>query len=224
MAENNRLHETLSACLDGEAGELELRQLLRSMSDDPRGDELRQRWRRYNVVRTTLARELPERKIDVADGVRQALEQEGAFKSSPPRGKGIQSASRFAIAASVAAMAVIGVRTVQFGAEPAAVSESPAVAAQTESPQLQPAINFDFDMPIAARTVGAGGTPMVSAPYAVNGPQVFRVAQPDPATAQDIQLYFDELMLLHAESAATSVNPSMLNLMRMPHQAPRANP
>lgn len=136
----------------------------------------------------------------------------------------MHSASRLAIAASVAAIAVIGVRSVQFGADPAALSESQSVAVQAESTPLQPAVNFDFNMPIAARTVGAGGTQMVSAPYAVNGPQMFRVAQPDPATAQDIQVYFDELMLLHAESAATSVNPSMLNLMRMPHQSPHANP
>jgi len=221
MAENNRLHETLSACLDGEAQELELRQLLRSMSED---DQLRQRWRRYHLARTTMMRELPARQIDVADGVRQALAlEEPHHASSSSRGKVIHSAGRFAIAASVAAIAVIGVRTVQFGADPAALTESPAVAAQTESTPLQPAVNFDFDVPIAARTVGAGGTPLVSAPYAVNGPQVFRVAQPDPATSQQIQVYFDELMLLHAESAATSVNPSMLNLMRMPHQAPRPN-
>lgn len=222
MAENNRLHETLSACLDGEAQELELRQLLRSMSED---DQLRQRWRRYHLARTTMMRELPARQIDVADGVRQALAlEEPHHASSSSRGKVIHSAGRFAIAASVAAIAVIGVRTVQFGADPAALTEPPAVAAQTESTPLQPAVNFDFDVPIAARTVGAGGTPLVSAPYAVNGPQVFRVAQPDPATSQQIQVYFDELMLLHAESAATSVNPSMLNLMRMPHQAPRPNP
>ncbi len=221
MAENNRLHETLSACLDGEAQELELRQLLRSMSED---DQLRQRWRRYHLARTTMMRELPARQIDVADGVRQALALEEPHHASSSRGKVIHSAGRFAIAASVAAIAVIGVRTVQFGADPAALTEPPAVAAQTESTPLQPAVNFDFDVPIAARTVGAGGTPLVSAPYAVNGPQVFRVAQPDPATSQQIQVYFDELMLLHAESAATSVNPSMLNLMRMPHQAPRPNP
>lgn len=222
MAENNRLHETLSACLDGEAQELELRQLLRSMSED---DQLRQRWRRYHLARATMTRDLPTRRIDVADGVQQALALEEVHKASsfPTRGKVIQSAGRFAIAASVAAIAVIGVRTVQFGADPAALTESPTVAAHTESTPLQPTVNFDFDVPIAARTVGAGGTPLVSAPYAVNGPQVFRVAQPDPATSQDIQVYFDELMLLHAESAATSVNPSMLNLMRMPHQAPRPN-
>src|SRR5690625_2366383 len=185
MAENNRLHETLSACLDGEAQELELRQLLRSMSED---DQLRQRWRRYHLARTTMMRELPARQIDVADGVRQALAlEEPHHASSSSRGKVIHSAGRFAIAASVAAIAVIGVRTVQFGADPAALTESPAVAAQTESTPLQPAVNFDFDVPIAARTVGAGGTPLVSAPYAVNGPEVFRVGHPDPATSQQLQ-------------------------------------
>lgn len=219
MTENNRLHETLSACLDGEAQELELRQLLRSMSQD---DELRQRWRRYHVARAAMAQELPMRRVDVADGVRQVLELEGIHRS-PVRGRIAQSASRFAIAASVAAIAVVGVRTLQFETDPAALIEPPALAAQMESASLQPVVNFDFNMPIAARTVGAGGSPLVSAPYAVNGPQVFRVTQPDPDISQDIQVYFDELMLLHAESAAGSVNPSMLNLMRMPYQAPPAN-
>lgn len=219
MAENNRLHETLSACMDGEARELELRQLLRDMAED---DELRLRWRRYNLARSAMTRELPPLRVDVADGVRQALEGEAIYKPSAV-GKVFQSASRFAIAASVAAIAVVGVRSYQFGADPleqTTPSQAAPLQAEATNP-LQPAVNFDI--PIAARTVGAGGTPLTSSPYAVNGPQVLRPIQPDPATSQEIQVYFDELMTLHAESASYSVNPAMLNLMRMPQQAPRPN-
>lgn len=215
MTANNRLHETLSACMDGEVGELELRQLLRAMGED---DELRLRWRRYNLARTTMSRELPPFHIDVADGVRQALEQEITYKSSA-MGQWLHSAGRFAVAASVAAIAVIGVRTYQSGSAPAEQMTVQEVALQSEVAPLQPAVNFDI--PIAARTVGAGGAALTSSAYTANPPQVFRPIQADAATAQEIQVYFDELMTLHAESSAHSVNPTMLNLMRMPQQSLR---
>lgn len=98
------LQESLSAVMDNEADELELRRVL-SASDEP---ELRATWARYQVARAVMHKELREPRLDIAAAVSAALAGEAQpvkVSRAPWRGLG-----RLAVAASVTVAVLAGVR------------------------------------------------------------------------------------------------------------------
>lgn len=100
---SDNLRESLSALMDGEATELEVRRLLRS--SDP---ALRESWARYHRVRETLVDDgVPFAGMDVSRRVADAIAAE-------PRSAGwrdlMRPLSGVAVAAGVAAVVVFGVR------------------------------------------------------------------------------------------------------------------
>ena len=107
---SERLRESLSAVLDGEANELELERILSRMGDD---QELRQTWVRYSAVHSVNSGgHVANLSLDVSQRVRAALHDEA---DSSPLNKSAGVARRllkpfasFAVAASVAATVVIG--------------------------------------------------------------------------------------------------------------------
>lgn len=78
------LHESLSAVMDNEADELELRRVL--AGDNP---ELRATWSRYQLARAAMHKELIEPRLDIAAAVSAALADEAApvTSSSGPAGE-----------------------------------------------------------------------------------------------------------------------------------------
>ena len=99
--------ESLSALMDGEAKELELRRLLQQFPDD---SALRAKWARYHVASSVIHRQrLPVVSLDLANAVRSAIEDD----MQSEKGAGHmwrKGATRFAIAASVALAVVTGVQ------------------------------------------------------------------------------------------------------------------
>ncbi len=98
MTAEDRDREALSALMDGETQELELRRVLDSISSDP---SLRDRWRRQQQVRELLQgqrRHLPD--VDVSTRVREVLDAKRSVSRNP-----IWS---MAVAASVTLAVVIG--------------------------------------------------------------------------------------------------------------------
>lgn len=99
--------ETLSALLDGEADELELRRVLKAMETDP---ELAQRWERYHLAQSVLH----DRGIGVSSSLSQnvaaAIDGEPALAKSPSNTPWQQQLSRIAIAACVAVVAVVALQ------------------------------------------------------------------------------------------------------------------
>jgi sigma-E factor negative regulatory protein RseA len=97
------LQESLSAVMDNEADELELRRVL--ACEDP---AQRAQWARYQVARAAMHRELLEPRLDLAAAVSAAIADEVSPKS------GIKSAwrslGRVAVAASVTVAVLAGVR------------------------------------------------------------------------------------------------------------------
>lgn len=69
---NDRMKESLSALVDGEADELEIRRILNQAEQD---DELRERWGRYQLIGAALRRE-PAYTTDLSKGILQALDGE----------------------------------------------------------------------------------------------------------------------------------------------------
>ena len=99
--------ETLSAMLDDEARDLELRQLLRDAHKHP---ELRQRWHREHMVRAVLHGETihPLGAGDLAARVAAALDAEDEAPAKRSVGNWGRSLGGLGIAASVAALVLVG--------------------------------------------------------------------------------------------------------------------
>ena len=97
--------ESLSAVMDNEADELELRRVLAAAGDDA---ELRGTWARYQMARAVMHKELLEPRLDIAAAVSAALADEptpGKVVGAPWRTLG-----RVAVAASVTLAVLVGVR------------------------------------------------------------------------------------------------------------------
>ena len=67
------LQESLSAVMDNEADELELRRVLAAAGDDA---ELRGTWSRYQIARAVMHKELLEPRLDIAAAVSAELAAE----------------------------------------------------------------------------------------------------------------------------------------------------
>ncbi|GAA0702474.1 hypothetical protein GCM10009104_34840 [Marinobacterium maritimum] len=111
-------NDSISALMDGEVGEFELRRTLEQVADDP---ELAQQWRRYHVARSALKGEAQAGlKVDISAGVMSALEQEPVYhpsvydrepdaaKPQKPVSRWWRSVSSMAVAASVTAVVILG--------------------------------------------------------------------------------------------------------------------
>ncbi|NQD96264.1 RNA polymerase subunit sigma [Pseudomonas sp. CrR25] len=127
------LQESLSAVMDNEADELELRRVL-SASDDV---ELRATWSRYQIARAVMHKELLEPRLDIAAAVSAALADEAVpVAKNTVRGPW-RVVGRLAVAASVTLAVLAGVRLYNqdevAGAQLAQQAAQPALA----SPQVQ---------------------------------------------------------------------------------------
>lgn len=100
------LQESLSAVMDNEADELELRRVLAAAGDDA---EVRGTWSRYQVARAVMHKELLEPRLDIASAVSAALADE-ALPSAAVNKKPWRMLGRVAVAASVTLAVLAGVR------------------------------------------------------------------------------------------------------------------
>ncbi|CAD5109112.1 sigma-E factor negative regulatory protein [Zestomonas carbonaria] len=102
------LHESLSAVMDNEADELELRRVLNAVDDA----ETRDKWTRYQIARAVMHKELLEPRLDIASAVSAALASEPAHHVRSPRSvtKRWRLLGRVAVAASVTLAVLAGVR------------------------------------------------------------------------------------------------------------------
>ena len=100
--------ESLSALMDGEAQELELRRLLQQLPVD---SELRVKWSRYQLVSSILNKQ-PHSGVssfELADAVQQAIRQD-VYVEKNIAGDLYKNTIRFAVAASVTLAVVTGVQ------------------------------------------------------------------------------------------------------------------
>lgn len=130
------LQESLSAIMDGEAGELELRRVLQATEQEP---ALRDTWERYQVARAALHNEPWQGKVDLSAGIAAALADEPTPKASFQPSAIWQNLGKLAVAASVTMAVLVGVKMVNqdnVPGEPAMVAERPA---QEAAPASAPA-------------------------------------------------------------------------------------
>lgn len=99
------LQESLSAVMDNEADELELRRVLAACGEDA---ELRATWSRYQLARAVMHREPAMPKLDIAAAVSAALADE--VVPAPRSRSPWRNVGRLAVAASVTLAVLAGVR------------------------------------------------------------------------------------------------------------------
>lgn len=146
------LQESLSALLDNETDELELRRVLAASE----GGDVRATWARYQVARAVMHKELLMPQLDLAARVSAALADEPALvpvvaaRRLPWAGLG-----RLAVAASVTVAVLAGVRLYnQDDITSAQLAQGPALPTLT-TPQVRgPAILAGYS-PIAGAEHGA---------------------------------------------------------------------
>ncbi|MCQ2029071.1 sigma-E factor negative regulatory protein [Stutzerimonas zhaodongensis] len=100
------LHESLSAVMDNEADELELRRVLATDGDT----EMRSTWSRYQLARAAMHKELIEPRLDIASAVSAALADEPAISTAKAQPSAWRNLGRLAVAASVTVAVLAGVR------------------------------------------------------------------------------------------------------------------
>lgn len=143
-------NEALSALLDGEADDLELRRLLKSLdSDTESAGELLGQWQRYHLAQDVLH----DRGVPVSDSlvsrISEQLELEEVYqaeKSRPASGSGWQNTvSKMAIAASVAAVFVVALQINPDPATPGATiaNSEPVSQSPQQSSEFAPMLMAD---------------------------------------------------------------------------------
>ena len=198
--------EALSALMDGEADEMELRRILKDVDAD---SELRASWQRYQLASAALRRDLPDQLVDLSAAVHEAVAKESRPAQTTQRW--LKPLGRFAVAASVTAIAVFGMQ--QYGLQqsgvPIAAIESPEteVATPTQLPS-------NFAVPqLPVRVVSA-----TSGNREPQRPVEIKQVIPDQATRDQVQRYLNGLMLRHTENAALNTNQGMMPFARMPNK------
>ncbi|WP_116365162.1 sigma-E factor negative regulatory protein [Parahaliea mediterranea] len=189
-----RMRESLSALMDGEADELELERVLKQIGED---GELRATWVRYHAVQAVIGKQaVPDLSIDISAGVRDAIAQPATTGSRRWQGL-LRPVAGFAVAASVATTVVLG------GQQLASLNGSPATA--------------EADVAMGMAPVGLVNSLGATSVRASFGTQSVPVLQPATGTAyselarQRMQRFAQE----HAEQAALNTPQGMLPFARV---------
>lgn len=104
--------ESLSALMDAQTDELELRRLLKSMDQDPeKAEQLLAYWQRFHLAQDVLHDRGRPVSAGLAQAVAEQLEQEPPLQKPGRFNSWQQNLSRVAIAASVALVFVVGVQS-----------------------------------------------------------------------------------------------------------------
>lgn len=117
MTDRNK--ESLSALMDGEADELEIRRILNQLDKD---DKLRENWKNYHLM-GSLMREESFDSIDLTQGINNALdgidtlsdtnETETAKQNAPQSASWYKPLTSVAVAASVTLAVLLGVQSIE---------------------------------------------------------------------------------------------------------------
>jgi sigma-E factor negative regulatory protein RseA len=151
------MNEALSALMDGEVDELELRRILRELPQRP---ELYAVWNRYHVMRASIQQEVHRNpSVDLLQGVRARLaaEQESGQDefgtwAAVKRSRVARYLGQGAIAASFAVAALMGVsvlQTADVGAPAQSIadagSNAPALNGEFAGEQISTTVAFDVE-------------------------------------------------------------------------------
>ena len=124
--DSENISETISALLDNEADDLELRRFLKSCEQDPAS---LQTWERYSLVQSALHESIRPVNASLSQRIAAQIEQEAPLSAvpvAPAQSSWKEGFTKMAIAASVAAVFLVAVQ-VNLDSAPG-TSATPAIA------------------------------------------------------------------------------------------------
>lgn len=137
---NEKDRERLSALMDGEAGEHELRQVIKALETD---GSLVDTWKRYHLAQSALRRESGAwAGVDLRASLSARLDDEAVRRPALLPRRGMQALASVAVAASVAMVTVFGWQSLQPAGVPQAGNDGRPVAssAQVQTVALGPLV------------------------------------------------------------------------------------
>ncbi|MBX2808830.1 MAG: sigma-E factor negative regulatory protein [Cellvibrionaceae bacterium] len=202
--DNQALNESLSALVDAEATELELRRLLASMESAP---ELRERWHRYHLAGAALKGNLSlAQPVDLSLAIAAAVEKE-PHHALKPQAKSValwKNIGRFSVAASVAGALILGVQLHSTTDNGLDVADGRAVSGSlSPTPQLGNT---------SVRTVSQGSLPEP----ATQRRQPIVISEQTQQQLRQVEGQLGRLMLEHAQDAAQNTQHGVLPYVRVP--------
>lgn len=231
---NDHLLESLSALVDDEASELEVRRILKTVDDNP---EVLECWRRFNLIGSLIRKESDiefSSQLSFAASIANMVDAEPERYELPQRasGAGVVSTGvaavprsgreawgllgKTSIAASFAAALVfsfnlLGDRTSQpqlNGAPSAAIASTPVVA-----PMVAPEVPRGFQLPtLEARTVSQSNAPTN---YFDDSRRLTVMPQADDLTDVATQDMLNQMLIFHAERASVNGSLGMMPFARV---------
>ena len=239
---SDQLLESLSALVDNEASELEVRRILKNVEQNP---EVRERWRRYNLIGSVLRSERDlnaSGNVNVAESVALALADEQSLfnveslsdestgRSQPAvvttsARKGLLDfAAKSAVAASFAAALVFGFNSLTPQKNDDFESgQSQLAGLSSESESLNSSVNVSaaplgFELPaIESRTVSATSG---SLGMRATRPSSGAVVRSDDLTDVETQNLLNDLLIHHAERASVNGSLGIMPFARVSQMQP----
>lgn len=196
------MRETISALVDGESSEWELRKVLQQSESS---DTVREDWAAYQTMGAILRREpnqSVDSMVDISGSIMSSLEEEPAYSKV---GYFKRTLGQTAIAASVAVIALVGIQQYQVAQNDLGNTHNIAeTATQNEADTLIfPPKGFEFQ-PLT-RQVSTSPTPTQNQSTQV---QI-------PVDRQQLELHLNELLQEHSSNSVNSAQDS-LPMVRVP--------
>ncbi len=221
MTEQHSLKESTSALMDGQASELELRRILKATEDDVNtgSNSVRETWKNYHLIGQAMRSEITtDLGIDISNSVRAALVDEPDMVKK----SWVNNVTKMAIAASVAGFVVLTSQMIsqnQRDTNQATLAENKSTV--NSSSMDLPSMNYPagFGAPsIPTRTVSGGSSAYSPSIGQYATPQASQkiLVRTSPRPSEDVQLYLQRIMTLHAGQAALNGNRGVSPYYRSP--------
>lgn len=211
MKQNTR--ESLSALMDDEGDDLELRRVLKSLEAEPQAADT---WRRYHLARSAMRRErdtVPD--IDLSAGILARLEGEPApgraVERSPRRFA--SWAGRAAVAAGVSLAVITGVQFYNQGdAAPEMAGRDAATEAPLAAADASPTRPSLVDLPLFQRGTQGTASPLMT----VGAESPWQTANSRQSQRNDQQqaLLLQSYLDRHAQGSAYRSGDAWMPLLR----------
>ncbi|WP_237065583.1 sigma-E factor negative regulatory protein [Microbulbifer guangxiensis] len=220
----DRLNESLSALMDGEASELELQRLLKSSATD---SESGQRWSRYQLAASVMRGDSVARPdSDLAARISAAVAREEPLQQAAPDravaandagARWRQMLSRGAVAATVAFAAILGVQQVSQPGSAPGVNTAPELVAEAERPVQQPALQpspqpSSIYVPGPSTRAVSTASPRVM--FEPRGGVPGQGAMIQQVPTPELMRHLNRVMIQHSEQAAHVGNQGMVPFAR----------
>ncbi len=205
--------ESISALLDDQADDLDLRRVLKGIEAD---ESVRSTWQRYHMMSSLIKKEPASAiSIDISEQISAKIAEEAPLSlKQGDRSRWLNPIAKTGIAATVAVGFLLGVHQFSNVSEPLSSAE----LAENETfvaPDLNSAVvPVGFESPsLTARTVSTGqNQPLASGQRAA----ITALPESSPAIADaELQAHFDRLMMIHAQQVSDNSDLGVVSFARL---------